>query len=592
MRTYSRGVAFSPSSLFADGEPGVHFETVTPAQNASQKTMWQESSGQTLVTAVEQPVGLWLDTKEGLRIEAAPTIDGSLNTATWTKGTGWLAPTGTSASCDGTQAADSSLSIANGAADYPVASGYRYRWEVVISSATGNITITAGSGETRVVAAPGTYYLFGTGAGNVGSLTAAAGATCIVDSVSIDRVYGNHAIQATSASRPVLSARYNLLTKTEQFDDAAWTKVSSGIVVTANATTDPLGGSTADKLVGSSASTSKEMFNASAAAIVSGQSYVASVYAKAAEYSWIYVCNNNDSTINGHYVNLSNGSLGTAVGASPGTVAVEDAGNGWWRIEVTKAASNTSGFIEIFLATADGAGVPAFTGDDTSGVYAWGAQYLSANAAALSNPAYQRVNTSTDYDSEGFIHYLKFDGFDDSLQTPSIDFSSGDKMTVWTGVTKLSDAAAGMICELTANGSSTAGGFYLSGPDSAASNYGVSVFGTAQAKGVWTTYAAPSSDVAVVGFDITGASIAASIPTNRIDGAAPTTNTQSGVGAGGTVFANAAFNIGRRNNTDTPLNGRLTSLTARGSTTVLADTPRNQMEQYTADKAGQTFTST
>ena len=37
---------------------------------------------------------------------------------------------------------------------------------------------------------------------------------------------GNHASQATTASKPVLSARKNLLTKTEQFDDAAW--VSAG----------------------------------------------------------------------------------------------------------------------------------------------------------------------------------------------------------------------------------------------------------------------------------------------------------------------------------------------------------------------------
>ena len=37
---------------------------------------------------------------------------------------------------------------------------------------------------------------------------------------------GNHASQSTSAARPVLSARYNILTKTEQFNDVAWIKGS------------------------------------------------------------------------------------------------------------------------------------------------------------------------------------------------------------------------------------------------------------------------------------------------------------------------------------------------------------------------------
>lgn len=44
----------------------------------------------------------------------------------------------------------------------------------------------------------------------------------------------------------------NLLTKTEQFDAAAWVK--SGVTVNANVATDPLGGATADNVAFSSAS--------------------------------------------------------------------------------------------------------------------------------------------------------------------------------------------------------------------------------------------------------------------------------------------------------------------------------------------------
>ena len=40
---------------------------------------------------------------------------------------------------------------------------------------------------------------------------------------------GNHATQVTATKRPVYSRRYNMLTKTEQFDDAVWVKGNSTI---------------------------------------------------------------------------------------------------------------------------------------------------------------------------------------------------------------------------------------------------------------------------------------------------------------------------------------------------------------------------
>ena len=61
------------------------------------------------------------------------------------------------------------------------------------------------------------------------------------------------------------------------------------------------------------------------------------------------------------------------------------------------------------------------------------------NSGALL-PAYQRVNTASDYDTIGFPLYLKANGTSSAMSTNSIDFTSTDKMTVVTGVRKLSDA--------------------------------------------------------------------------------------------------------------------------------------------------------
>lgn len=60
------------------------------------------------------------------------------------------------------------------------------------------------------------------------------------------------AAPAVAAGAPVINP--NLLTKTEQFNNTVWVKVTT--TVTADATTDPLGGSVADEIISLIASTS------------------------------------------------------------------------------------------------------------------------------------------------------------------------------------------------------------------------------------------------------------------------------------------------------------------------------------------------
>ena len=86
------------------------------------------------------------------------------------------------------------------------------------------------------------------------------------------------------------------------------------------------------------------------------------------------------------------------------------------------------------------------------------------NSGALL-PPYQRVNTASDYDTVGFPLYLKANGSSSSMSTNSIDFSSTNKMTVVTGVRKLSDATTAMVLELSATVTSNAGSFYLTAPE-------------------------------------------------------------------------------------------------------------------------------
>jgi hypothetical protein len=73
---------------------------------------------------------------------------------------------------------------------------------------------------------------------------------------------------------------------------------------------------------------------------------------------------------------------------------------------------------------------------------------------------YQRVTTATDYADIGAPRRIKYDGIDDFLRTASVDFSATDKMTVWAGVRKLSDATS-MVVESGTDVGSVNGTFAL-----------------------------------------------------------------------------------------------------------------------------------
>jgi hypothetical protein len=112
----------------------------------------------------------------------------------------------------------------------------------------------------------------------------------------------------------------------------------------------------------------------------------------------------------------------------------------------------------------------SYTGDVTKGLYLYYADFRVTNQG-VGLPAYQRVNTSTDYDSTGFPTYIKPNGSNQFMQTNSINFTATDKMTVWQGVRALQFSATAMILELSNSVTANAGSFALLCENTSAFNF-------------------------------------------------------------------------------------------------------------------------
>ena len=171
-------------------------------------------------------------------------------------------------------------------------------------------------------------------------------------------------------------ASVNLLTFTQQFDNAAWTK--SNATVTANATIAPDGTFTADKLVETTATATHSCRNT--ATVTASTTYTLTVYAKAGERTWIAVDPVSPSVSNNiTFFDLSNGTIGTS--AAGNTAAITDAGNGWYRCTVTRttAVGQITCFAQFAPASADN--TVSYLGDGTSGLFLWGAQFELGSTA-------------------------------------------------------------------------------------------------------------------------------------------------------------------------------------------------------------------
>jgi hypothetical protein len=148
--------------------------------------------------------------------------------------------------------------------------------------------------------------------------------------------------------------RTNLVTYSEQFDDASWNKINSS--VTANADISPDGYTNADRIYDNA--TSGQHRVGKNISVVSATTYTFSVFAKKGSLRYCYLFTVAGGASDRYYFDLQDGVSITAGGK------IEDYGSGWYRISAQVTAAATGNELFAFNLT-NSSSSPTYSGTGT-----------------------------------------------------------------------------------------------------------------------------------------------------------------------------------------------------------------------------------
>jgi hypothetical protein len=350
---------------------------------------------------------------------------------------------------------------------------------------------------------------------------------------------GWHATQGTAAARPVLRARYNFVTYSEDLSNAAWTRTNATL---GTGVSDPLGGTTAFTVT----ATAPNGFARHAVTTTIGAGYTGKIW-----------------------VRRRTGTGGVRIysgEAFDSTIITAELTTSWQEFTTTDTSDTGTGFFGVLITTSGDA------------VDIWRPDFRATNLSS-SLPVYQRIGAATDYDTAGFPLYAAFDGTDDSLATGTITPGAVDKAQVFAGVRKLSDAATGVVVESSPTSVTNPGVILMRAPRGVAPSYGFGSTGTLFSEGLANSgYAAPITNVLTGLGDISG-----DRSTLRINGSQ--INQSTADQGTGDYLAYSLF-IGARAGTSFFFNGWMYGLIVRFSATNLDAASISQAENWMNGKTG------
>jgi len=174
-------------------------------------------------------------------------------------------------------------------------------------------------------------------------------------------------------------ARTNLVTYSEEFSNAAWSKSNSSI--TSNSVISPDGTLNASTLTDNTVNGIHRLRDS--ISLSASTDYSLSVFAKKGTLSNIQLAliNTGNSSTSSRVFDLENGALGESL-TSGGTLSnskITDYGNGWFKCEITSQLNSTPNTYQITLATKSSGNATnsfqvTYDGDGSGNVYLYGAQ--------------------------------------------------------------------------------------------------------------------------------------------------------------------------------------------------------------------------
>ena len=442
------------SLLFGLGEPGVLFDPTDLT------TLFQDRAGTTPVTDAGQSVGLRLSKDQGLRQGPELVTNGDFSDGS----TGWSLAAGWTVTGGGLSINQVGSTIGASQA-FSVVAGRTYLLEFDVTAYTSGTlafgTQTGVSVEFGSVSSARHVRVFGIGGASNSGLrfySTGAGFVGTIDNVSFKELAGNHQVAVSDAKRGVYgwipkTGRRNLLTYTEQFDNAAWTKAGSPTLT--------------------NQSNGVWRLQAPAGSWLLYQSRPVS-----GTHNFSIEVKSNGAGLDGFALMMKGVVAGANINAT----------NEWVRYSAS-GLNDGSGDVGIIrnssLAAID--------------VLIRFPQLETGSTAT----AYQRVVSQYDITEAGVptCYYVQADGVDDAYVTPTITPNT-DKVQVFAGVRKLTDSAAyQVIIESSASLASNNGAFVLA-PN--VGTYELFSKGTVQASAPASGYSAPVTNVITGLGDISG----------------------------------------------------------------------------------------
>ena len=212
----------------------------------------------------------------------------------------------------------------------------------------------------------------------------------------VDAVTGASLVTFTRASSGTFvgsdgvlqSAVTNLVLRSEEFNDATWTKTNS--TVTTNATTAPNGTLTAEKLITNSGASSGRASVSITVATDTPATF--SCYAKQGETSVFGLFISDGVTGRAADFDLSTGTVSGTPTAGM-SASIQPVGDGWYRCIVTVASASLAGTTRSLRV------VQTVVGNDgTSGLFIWGAQFEQSSTVGEYIPTTSAINSAPRFD--------------------------------------------------------------------------------------------------------------------------------------------------------------------------------------------------